>query len=287
MELSIILINYNTRRLTKQTVASALQTVKKADFEIVVVDNSSDAQQVYESSDARVRVFAGVANRGFSHACNYGAARSRGAYLLFLNSDTILRERTVDEALSYLKEHEEVGVLGVRQLRPDGSLDHGCKRGFPTPMAAFCYFAGLDRLFPRSRRFGAYRQTFIHEEDVAQVDCVSGAFMLLSRAVFDGVGGFDEDYFMYSEDVDLCYRVRKQGYPIVYYGKVWFTHVKGQSGIDNPQVLWYFYQSMRIFYDKHYKKKYSALTGFLVHRAIDLKYWLAKRKLAKRGEEAS
>lgn len=286
MELSIILINHNTKHLTAQTVQSVLDTVHNVDYEVIVMDNSSEPEQQFECAHQNVRVFLGIPNHGFSHACNLGAKQASGDYFLFLNSDTILQEHTVDQAFAYLREHDDIGALGVRQLLPDGTLDHGCKRGFPTPMAAFYYFTGMDQKHPDSRKYGAYRQTFVDEHSIADVDCISGAFMLIPKEVFLKTGGFDEDYFMYSEDVDLCYKICKSGWRVVYYGKVSFVHLKGQSGIHDPVVLKHFYLSMRLFYDKHLKQQYNFLVNFLIHRAIGIKYFFAKRKMKRRGKQA-
>lgn len=281
MDLSVILINHNTKQLATQTVESILSTVHRFSYEILVADNSSKEEEVFSSSNPRVRVFDHLPNRGFGYACNEVAQKAVGNYLLFLNSDTILHESTLDEAMAYIISDNSIGMVGVRQLLPDGRLDHGCKRGFPTPMTSLWYFAGFDRLFSNSKRFGWYRQTFIQQDAIADVECVSGAFMLLPKRLFNEVGGFDEQFFMYSEDVDLCYRIKELGYRIVYFGKVSFVHLKGQSGIDNPKILFHFYDSMRIFYDKHYQKKYPWIVTKMVHLAIDAKYRLARRKLPK------
>lgn len=283
MDLSIILINHNTKRLTGQAVESILDTVKELSYEIIVVDNSSKEDEIFSCQHERVKVFSGVENKGFGNACNYAAEKSCGEYLLFLNSDAIIHEHTLDKAFSYIYSDDSIGMLGIKQLLPDGSLDHGCKRGFPTPTASFYYFTGLDRLFPKSKTFGQYRQTFVSEDSIADVDCISGAFMLISHGIFDKVGGFDERFFMYSEDVDLCYRVKEAGYRIVYYGEASFTHLKGQSGIKSPEILFHFYDSMRIFYDKHYKDKYSPVVTKLVYTVIQAKYSLAKHKLKEKN----
>lgn len=282
MELSIILINYNTKTLTEQAIDSILKTVEKTDFEIVVVDNSSQEEQKVSFESERVCVLRDVKNHGFGHACNLGVQHSSGEYLLFLNSDTVMSENTIDESFAFLKQDCSIGALGVRMLRPDGSLDHGCKRGFPTPMASLYYFSGLDRRYPDSHKYGAYRQTFLEEDTVADVDSVSGAFLMLSRTVFDKVDGFDQDFFMYGEDLDLCYRIKQEGYRVVYYGKVSFLHLHGQSGlVRSEKVIGYFYDAMNLFYDKHYQNKYNALTGFLVKTAISCKRHLAIRKSRK------
>lgn len=282
MQLSVILINHNTQAITKQTIESILNTLKQVEYEIVVIDNSSDESEVIDFSNEKVRIFKGIKNNGFGHACNIGSKEAKGEYLLFLNSDTILNDCTVDEVFYYLKNHHDIGVIGVRQLLPNGTLDAGCKRGFPTPMSSIYYFSGISKRYPNSKRFGAYQQTFIDEHDIADVDCISGAFMMMSKEVFYCVGGFDENFFMYSEDVDFCYRLKQKGFRVVYYGKVSFTHLKGKSGIDDPFVLENFYKSMQIFYDKHYKDKYNFVVNWLVSLGIKTKYRFAKRALKKR-----
>lgn len=282
MELSIILINYNTKTLTEQAIDSILKTVERTDFEIIVVDNSSQEEQKLSLERERVHILRDVQNHGFGHACNLGVQHSSGEYLLFLNSDTVMSENTIDESLAFLQQDCSIGALGVRMLRPDGSLDHGCKRGFPTPMASLYYFSGLDRRYPNSHKYGVYRQTFLEEDAVADVDSVSGAFLMISRTVFDKVDGFDQDFFMYGEDLDLCYRIKQQGYRVVYYGKVSFLHLHGQSGlVRSEKVIGYFYDAMNLFYEKHYENKYNAFTGFLVKTAISFKRHLAIRKSRK------
>lgn len=284
MELSIILINYNTKNLISKTIASIFQTVLETKYEIIVADNSSDEEQRYHSEDKRVRVLPPIENKGFSNACNLAAKKAKAPYLLFLNSDAILKVRSVDESLAYLKQQNDVGALGIRMLSPDGTLDHGCKRGFPTPMASFYYFTGMDKRHPDSEKYGWYRQTFIKDRTIADVDSISGAFFMIPTKIFKEMNGFDEDYFMYGEDLDLCYRIKQAGYRVVYYGKVFFIHLKGESGMKkDPETLTHFYGAMHIFYNKHYQSLYKPITSRAVHAAIQLKYKLAAFKAKKRG----
>lgn len=256
---------------------SAIKTIKEVEFEIVV-DNSANVNNVVECDYENVFVVRDVKNKGFGNACNIGAKRAKADVILFLNSDTILFENTVDAAFSFFKNQKNIGAMGVRQLLKDGKLDAGCKRGFPTPLTALYYFLGLSKIFPKSRHFGAYQQTFIDERSVEFVDCISGAFMLISKDVFRLVGGFDEDYFLYGEDVDICYRLKQAGFKNLYYGKVSFLHYKNESSKKSIKALESFYHSMQIFYDKHYKHKYFFVVGFLVKIAIKIKLCFAKRR---------
>ena len=286
MELSIILINYNTKAMTQKTIDSIFSTVLETKYEVIVADNSSKEEERYTSNDKRVKVLSELENKGFGNACNIAAKEAKADVLLFLNSDTILKKGSVDESYKYLQEQENVGALGIRMLLPDNTLDHGCKRGFPTPMASLYYFTGMDKRYPDSQKYGWYRQTFIPERSIADVDSISGAFFMIPKKVFNEMDGFDEDYFMYGEDVDLCYRIKKAGYRVVYYGKVFFLHLKGESGMKkDTKVLSYFYDAMRIFYDKHYRSIYPAITTKMVHFAINMKYKLALRKAKKEAPD--
>lgn len=281
MDLSIIMINYNQPKLTEQAVTSVLSCRPVLEFEIIVVDNSEDPAERYSDDRPGVKVLGGVENRGFGNACNVGARHAAGADLLFLNSDTLMHPGTLERCVGYLSAHPQVGALGVRTLLQDGTLDHACKRGFPTPFASFCYFTGLDRLCPKSRRLGAYRVTYLDETDVGEVDSVAGSFLMMPRVVFEKTQGFDETFFMYGEDLDLCFRVRQLGYRVVYNGQATMVHLKGQSGLHTQSrtVIFHFYNAMKLFYQKHYRRKYPAVLNVAVYCAIGLKYRISLAKI--------
>ena len=277
MDLSIIIVNFNTKELTGQTIRAVIDTTHKIEYEIIVADNSSDKSQTYESGDPRVFVIENVENRGFGYACNIGARRAKGRYVLFLNSDTVMQEDTLDKCVAYMDENADIGCLGIRTVLKDGTLDHGCKRGFPTPFNSLCYVLKLDRLFPKSKLVGGYRMSYIDEHQTADVDSVSGAFMLMPKPLFDETGGFDESIFMYGEDIDLCCRVKLMGKRVVYYAEGLMIHLKGQSGLrtKNPVVIKHFRDGIMRFYDKYYKDKYNFLVTWLMHGAINLRYYIS------------
>lgn len=277
--LSVILINYNDCAMTLNVLSCLGKERQEVALEIIVVENTDNpAQRLPEPMDG-VFVLRNVENNGFGHACNLGAAAAKGEWLLFLNNDTVLEPGALKLVLEFAKQQPQCGAVGICTLLPDGSLDHGCKRGFPTPMASLFYFTHMDRLFPKNRAIGAYRQTFVPIDAVAPVDAVSGAFLLLRKSLFLEIGGFDEQFFMYGEDLDLCYRIAEAGYQSYYFGKAGMTHFKGQSGLSqrSPKVVAAFYEAMHIFYQKHYQQKYGPLCGWLVHHGIDLKHALTKR----------
>lgn len=275
MDLSIIIVNYNTRDLTAQTINSIIENTNRIYYEIIVIDNSSDKSQVYKSVNSKIIVHQ-AENHGFGHGCNAGARLSKGKYLLFLNSDTLIHDNSLEKCVAYFKSKDKIGALGARVLLEDGTLDHGCKRGFPTPRAAFYYYFGLDKRYPQSKKYGAYRQTFLSENKTNEVDSVSGAFLMIPKYLFDELNGFDETFFMYGEDLDLCYRIKEKGYKIIYYAEAVITHLKGQSGLHKSSkiVIYHFYNAMLIFYNKHYKNKYNILITLSVLLAVKLKYWI-------------
>lgn len=281
MDLSIVMINYNTPKLTEQAISSIFSCRQDLEFEIVLVDNSVDPEQRYSVERAGVTVLGGVENRGFGNACNIGARYASGKYLLFLNSDTLMHPGTLKQCVAYLSSHPQAGALGARTLLQTGTLDHACKRGFPTPSAAFYYFTGLDRLRPANRKLGAYRATWLEETAVGEVDSVAGSFLMMPKDVFERTGGFDETFFMYGEDLDLCFRIKELGYRVVYYGKASITHLKGQSGLhtQSKTVAFHFYHAMELFYRKHYLQTYPAAVNAIILSAIRLKYHIALAKI--------
>lgn len=274
MDLSIVIVNYNTKALTAQTVNSVIATTSGIDYEIIVADNSSKPSEYYESNDKRVKVLCKVENRGFGYACNIGANIAIGRYILFLNSDTIMENGTLKGAVAYMDSHSDIGCLGIKTLLKDGTFDHGCKRGFPTPFNSLCYVLKLDKIFPRVKKFGGYTLNYLPIDKTNEVDSVSGAFMLIPKRVIGKVGLFDESIFMYGEDIDLCYRIKKAGYKVVYYADVWMTHLKGQSGLHtkSPLVIKHFHNGIKRFYDMYYRDKHNFAVTFLMHSAINLRY---------------
>lgn len=265
MDLSIIIVNYKTLELTSNCLDSIYEAnMKGIDFEVIVVDNASEdgSIEAIEGHYPQVKIIKNTENLGFSKANNMGIRGSVADFILLLNSDTIVEGNTIGDALAFMKNHRHVGALGCKVLLESGVLDLACKRSFPTPTNGIYHSLKLDKRFPKSKRFGEYNLTFVNEDKICSVDCIMGAFMMVSRQAIDAVGLLDEDYFMYGEDVDWCYRIKKAGFQIIYYPKVRIFHYKKASGIGkrNPKTIEAFYDSMGIFYRKHYRGKYNPLT---------------------------
>ncbi len=268
-ELSIIIVNYNTKQLTMECIKSIVSTTTNINYEIIVVDNSTLPTERI-SLDSNIISTYTIDNHGYGHANNYGYRMSCGEYILLLNPDTIVHEHTINTCLTYAHLHDNLGALGCRILRPDGSLDHACRRGFPTPFNSFCYFSKLGKLFPHNQQLNQYTYAHLDESISCSVDSLTGAFMLLPRHIADKTLLFDESFFMYGEDLDLCYRIKEMSYDIYYLADVTILHKKYQSGIAKSSsfVIKQFYLSMILFYNKHYKKRYNILINGCVKLGI-------------------
>ena len=268
MDVSIVIINYNTKKMTGECIKSIISTTK-CSYQIVVVDNSSKMEEKFLFESPLVKVI-NAENKGFGHACNIGMRNSSGNFFLMLNSDTIVHEGSIDKCFEYISQHDDVGAIGCKTLLADGTFDHNCKRGMPTPEASLYYLLGLDKKYPDSPKYARYHATYLDENEINEVEVLSGAFMMLRASVIDEIGGFDENFFMYCEDVDLCYRIDEAGYKLIFLPTAEITHYKGQSGLNtkNRKVIRYFHESMLIFYNKHYIRKYNIFVTLAVYIGV-------------------
>jgi GT2 family glycosyltransferase len=277
--LSIIIVHYKTLQMTFETIRSIQKSAMNEAYEIIVVDNASNdgSTEYLKSQFPKVAFIENSRNDGFAKANNMGIQKAAGDYVLLLNSDISLSTDALEKALTYIKQNEKIGVLGIRLVLPNGVLDHTCKRGFPTPMSAIYYFLKLHVKYPESKKYGHYTQSFINEDETAIVDAVVGAFMLIPRVVIREVGLLDESFFMYGEDLDYCFRVHSVGYETVYYPEACAVHHKGASG-KSFKLTYEFYRAMWLFYKKHYRNVYSFLTTALVRIGIAVMFMFAALK---------
>lgn len=270
IDLSIIIVNYNTRQLTMECIDSVLATVHDVNYEIILMDNSSDSNEILDYEHPFVHCHI-IPNKGYANANNLGYSHAQGNNILLLNPDTIVYPGTINACLSQLAQNPVMGAIGCKVLRPDGTLDHACRRGFPTPFNSFCYFGKLHKFFKHSAKFCQYTMSHLDDSISCDVDSLTGAFMMMPRSVVAKVQLFDETFFMYGEDLDLCYRIKEAGYSIYYYADVQMLHKKYQSGFAkrSPLVIKHFYKSMILFYNKHYRQEYNPLVTFTVYLGIN------------------
>src|SRR5512133_2783175 len=269
--LDVVIVSYRSRELLRGCLESLRAHPSSGPMKVIVVDNASrdGTVEMVEAGYPEVELIAAPSNLGFAAATNLGARRGSSPYLLALNPDTALTALALNTVLAVLAEHPEVAIAGPRLLRPDGSFDHAARRSFPTPLSALGHFTGVGRR-AASGPLAAYRAP---EVGSGPVDAVNGAFMLMRRSVFEAAGGFDEDYWMYMEDLDLSYRLAKEGWRSWYEPTATVMHVKGGtvSGERPPRLNWHFHRGMYLFYRHHYAPHHSAAFNALVYVGIAAK----------------
>ena|SRR3989344_558473 len=283
IELSIIIVHFNTKDLTAACLASLKRTKKTSDrWEIIVVDNGSDDNlEIYLNGLGKkdpfyrdIQFITNAENLGFSKANNIGIKRSKGAYVLLLNSDTEVRQGAIQTMLQFMNDHPRAGLATAALELSDGSIDPASHRGFPGPWASFTYLVGLEKVFPTLPVFSQYHMGYKNMHVAHEIDCPSGAFFLSRRSVIDRVGYLDEDFFMYGEDIDWAYRVKRAGWEVWFNPEAIVVHKKKQSGRAHgdaelrKQTQKYFYETMVLFYEKHYKKQYPVILYYVIRMAV-------------------
>ncbi len=246
MKLSVVILNYNVRYFLELCIKSVEAAITDIDAEIIVVDNNSpdDSCEMVKTLFPNVKLIQNTLNSGFSKGNNIGVAQARGDYLCILNPDTVVAEDTFTTLLEFADKTKDVGIIGCRLIDGNGLYLPESKRNVPTPLVS------LKKIFGSS---GTYYANHLKEHDVGNVDILVGAFMIIKKSIYDGIGGFDEDYFMYGEDIDLSYKVLKAGFQNQYFGQSTIIHFKGESTPKDKIYRKRFYDAMGIFYKKHFK----------------------------------
>ncbi len=270
LDLSVIIVNYNVKFLLEQCLCSVSAAINGLPAEIFVVDNAStDGSIPYlEPRFPTFHFIQNEENTGFARANNLALARASGKYILFLNPDTVVPEDCFLKSIRFLEERKEAGALGVKMINGQGRFLKESKRGFPSPLTSFWKMTGLIGLFPRSKTIARYYLGHLGENETHAVDALSGAFMLVKKEVLDKTGGFDEQFFMYAEDIDLSYRIIKQGYQNFYFPQTVIVHYKGESAQKDQVYVNQFYKAMSQFVSKYFTKSHSGLFIGLLNAAI-------------------
>ena len=268
MDLSIVIVNYQTFELTRNTINSVLEYEYPFSYEILVVDNASGDDSLAKLQDYfkdKVKFIASAENNGFAAGNNQALRIAKGKYVLLLNSDTIVWEKTLESIYDYMENHTDVGASGCRVLLENGELDKACKRSFPNVKNSFF------RLFhiPTKSKDNDYNLDNLPDGEIYEIDCLTGAFMFIRADALKQIGFLDETFFMYGEDIDLCYRIKQAGWKIIYYGDSKITHFKGASSKKQKSKLIYeFYRAMYIYYKKHHANENSFIVNIVVYFGI-------------------
>lgn len=267
---SVVIVSYNVREHLLDAL-SALYAAPNVSIEAIVVDNASgdDSADAVAAQFPQATLVRNDANFGFGKASNCGFERSSGQFILLLNPDALVERECVKTLADFLAANPKAGAASPRLKRADGKLDLAARRGFPTPRAALYRFMLLSRLFPRSRRFNQYNLGYLAEDEVHEIDAGTAACLMVRRSAIDQVGFFDPDYFMYGEDLDLCFRLKQGGWKIFYVPAAVATHVKGASSRQaSSAMLREFHRSMWIFHRKHYASGLPAPVNGLIWLGI-------------------
>jgi GT2 family glycosyltransferase len=255
IDLSIIIVNWNASDLLERCLNSIFVTNSSICQEVIVVDNASSdgSQELLQVQYPQVKLVTNQENEGFARANNRGLRLAKGRYHLLLNSDAFVHPGTLENMVQFMDGNPEAGVAGCRLYYENGTLQPSCT-GFPTLFTELWQVLWLDRLFPKSRIFGQYRMSYWNFDDVREVDSVMGAFMMLRPEAVVEVGLLDESYFMYSEEVDLCYRMKKAGWKVLFNPDASATHIWGGTSKRIPSRTSFLrlYQSRIMFFRKHY-----------------------------------
>lgn len=302
-DLAVIIVNYNTEQLTKDCLDSVFVADKPKDgLQVIVVDNGSKDGSVvmlkkYAKKKPNLIIVESSENLGFAKGNNVGVDAADAKHILFLNSDTVVRRYALVKPLKYLKAHPKVGAVTIRLYLKDGGIDYDNHRGFPTPWTAITKFSGLAGLFPKSTFFNSYHLGFRKIDKIHQIPVAAGSYLMMPTKLFRTIGMWDDTYFFYGEDIDLCYRINEAGYKIIYYPKVSTLHLRGassglrkenaqsaSSGRENRiKVAKSSIDAWRIFYKKFYKNKYPFFVTATVLTGMSLigNLRLLKHKLTK------
>ncbi len=256
MQISVIILNYNVRYFLELCVLSVQKALENIDGEIIVIDNNStdDSCEMMRSRFSEVLLIENKTNAGFPKGNNIGVAQAKGEYICILNPDTVVAEDTFEKVLAFAESKSDLGIVGCKLIDGTGNFLPECKRGVPTPFVAFTKVTGLYKIFPKSTLFGRYYAEHLNENETGKVDILVGAFMVMKRELYLEIGGFDENCFMYSDDIDLSYMVLKTGKSNYYFHETAVIHYKGESTVRDGLYMKRFREAMHFFYKKHFRK---------------------------------
>ena len=258
MQLSVIILNYNVRYFLEQSVLSVQKALEGVDGEIIVIDNDSkdDSCEMMKRQFPSVKLIENKANLGFPKGNNIAVAEAKGEYICILNPDTVVSEDTFTKILNPENWSLHTGIIGCKLIDGTGNFLPESKRGVPTPWVAFTKIFGLYKVFPNLSLFNKYYAQHLKENESGEVDILVGAFMVMKRDLYLNVEGFDEDCFMYSDDIDLSYMIKNLGRTNYYYHETNVIHYKGESTIRDGTYMKRFQEAMQFFYGKHFKKSF-------------------------------
>lgn len=278
MDLSIIIVNYNVKYFIEQCLHSVHKAIQTIEAEVFVVDNNSvdGSCPMIREKFPWVNLIESKENLGFSKGNNLALKKAKAEFCLLLNPDTVVEEDTFTKCIHFMRKTPDAGALGVHMIDGRGNFLPESKRALPTPAVSFYKIFGLSNIFPKSRIFGRYHLGYLDENEINEVDILSGAYMFIRKKALEKTGLLDESFFMYGEDIDLSYRIKNAGYKNYYFPQTTIIHYKGEStkkGSINYVLV--FYRAMIIFAKKHFSKQNARVFSSLINLAIYFRAFLS------------
>lgn len=291
IDVSIIIVSWNTRQTTCDCIRSIYGQPSKVDFEVIVIDNASTdgSAEMVKKDFLRVTLVKNPENRGFAAANNQGMAIAKGRYVLLLNSDTIILDNAVSKTVAFADANPDAAVVGCRVLNPDKTLQPTCFM-FPSILNMILSSSYLYKLFPRSTFFGRERMTWWDRNDTREVDVVTGCYMLVRKKAIDQVGVMDERFFIYGEETDWCYRFKQAGWKVMFapVGKI--IHLGGQSTLqERSDMIVQLRLSILKFLRKHHSRLAYGIACFLtvLFFTVRLPFWTFVSLFARKKRKKS
>ena len=276
MDISFVIVSFNTKEILQSSLHSLYESISnRLSYEIIVVDNNSRDGTILMLTEnyPSIKIFKNNENIGYTRAMNIGLKAAVGEYLVQLNPDVIIEAGSFEKLFDWMKSHSEAGICTPKVVNRDGTLQKQCRRSFARPWDVITYFMGLDRLFPESRLFGRYLLTYLKEDQISEVDAVSGSCMFVRKIVFDQIGYLDERFFAYQEDADICFRAKHAGWKIIYLPITSVVHFGGQGGSKNEpyKAIKAWHRSYYLYYRKNLAKDTFFLVNWLMYLAMGIK----------------
>lgn len=288
MDLSICLVPLNALEYLEPLLDSIQKHTSGLSYEVIMVDNGSTdgTSDWIEQHHPEISLIRNQANLGFTRGNNQAMALAKGDFLLLLNPDTLLTEDCFGPQIAYLRENTEVGITIPKVLNADGSFQQQSRRGDARPAEVFGYFLKLGKLFPKKRALNGYLQSWLPEDEVAEVKAVSGSCMFIRREVYEQIGGLDEQFFAYQEDSDYCMRARQSGWKVMYVPLSSIIHYAGEGGSKTQPFysIFQWHRSYYLYYRKHFAREHFFLFNWFYYLVMIAKLLFAWLKRFVRGK---
>ena len=276
MDISFVIVSYNSVEPLKICLESLFESIgNDLDFEVIVVDNDSKdgSANFVKENYPEIKLIKNNGNLGYTKAMNQGLRHGKGRYLVQINPDVFVYPDTFQALMDWMNEHQDVGICTPKILNQDATLQKQCRRSFARPVEVFAYFLKLDRIFPNHRIIGNYLKTYLIEDEIAQVEAVSGSCMMIRKDVLAQIGYLDERYFAYQEDTDFCFRANQVGWKVFYlpFAKVMHQGGKGGSRTEPYKAILEWHRSYFLYYRKNLAKDYFFIVNWTMYLMIGLK----------------